>query len=357
MIYMSGIESVVEKLDTSLAARLLADWSQDAKDRNLASAACTFLSNYLIPSLSGSPTKEIPHWIKETLLDPPKCPTDIPSFLKLFNSDYVETLDERKKAPGIRVPVPNDWEKVVAKNKIDHRGTYFTPNPITGKKISKNNSQRLDENVYHVSAAYADFDGGDKMSQMLTIQMQITPTMIVESKNGYHAYWFTEPDLSVEDWRSIQKAIIKAYGSDQTIKNPSRLMRLPFTWHCKTDDEFMVKIVSFNWRRYTKLELFQAFDVKPPEIKLPRLMAQTPRGLRTPAMTSLGAGVRHASLEEETGRAYTRVPREMAQGVRDMIRTWYQHACQPLKPSWEKEVDDMCDWVETKEYGSVVSSR
>lgn len=355
LIYLESIEKVVATLDTKLANSLLADWSKEAKDRNLASAACTFLSNYLIPSLSGSPTKEIPHWIKETLLEPPKCPTDIPSFLKLFNSDYVETLDERKKAPGIRVPVPNDWEAVVAKNKLDHRGTYFTPNPITGKVISKNGSQRLDENVSRVSAAYADFDGGDKMTQMLTIQMQITPTMIVESKNGYHAYWFTEPDLSVEDWRLIQKAIIKAYGSDQTIKNPSRLMRLPFTWHCKTDDEFMVKIVAFNWRRYTKLELFQAFNVAPAVEKV-RVVSNYPRGLKTPAMGSLGAGARHATLEEETARAYTRVPREMAQGVRDMIRIWYQHSCQPLKQHWEKEVDDMCDWVEQKEYGSVVSS-
>ena len=357
LIYLDGIERVTATLDVDLATTLLSDWSKEAKNRNMAAAACSFMSNYLIPSISGSPTRALPDWIKEMLFEVPKQPTDIPSFLKLFGSNYVESLDERNRSHGIEIPVNSNWDEVVTNNRAIHRGTYFTPNPISGTKVSKNGSRRLDENVTHVSAAYADFDGGDKMSQMLTIGMQITPTMIVESKNGYHAYWFTEPDLSVEDWRLIQKAIIKAFGSDQSIKNPSRLMRLPFTWHCKTDPDFMVKIVAFNWRRYSKLELFQAFDVQPPPPpRPPRPMPEFTRGLKTPAMTSLGAGSRHGSLEEETARAYAKVPQEMAQGVREMIRIWYQHSCSPLKPTWEKEVNDMCDWVERKEYGSVVSS-
>lgn len=79
------------------------------------------------------------------------------------------------------------------------------------------------------------------------------------------------------------------------------------------------------------------------------------RGLRIPKPTSLGAGVRHSTLEEECARMYARLAKEKALAARSSLKIWYQASCSPLKGSWEKEVDDMCDWCERKEYGSVIS--
>lgn len=55
-----------------------------------------------------------------------------------------------------------------------------------------------------------------------------TPTLVLDSGNGAHAYWrLEEPLEDLETWADYQRAAIAAVGSDPTIKNPSRIMRVP----------------------------------------------------------------------------------------------------------------------------------
>lgn len=54
------------------------------------------------------------------------------------------------------------------------------------------------------------------------------PTMVIDSGNGSHAYWrLEEPLEDLGQWATLQRGAIAALNTDATIKNPSRIMRVP----------------------------------------------------------------------------------------------------------------------------------
>ena len=62
------------------------------------------------------------------------------------------------------------------------------------------------------------------------------PTMQVDTGGkSIHSYWvFTDP-ISPDLWRSLQKRLLEHSDADRTLKNPSRVMRLPGTFHIGPD--------------------------------------------------------------------------------------------------------------------------
>lgn len=364
-IYFDAFEDLKRTQNLSLALDLQKQWRENSSGKNMASAACYYLSEFVIPALSGNRSSAfIPRWVNENLFNIPQEPKTIKDFLALFGSNYVESLSEREDGNGVRIDVKNFDDPLLSLSmtedmKMQNRGLYFTPNPITGTTVSPKGSMRLDANVESFTSCFADFDGGDKIAQALALSLCLEPSIVVESKNGYHAYWMLEDEVTEDEWRKLQEGIIKKFNSDKAIKNPSRLMRLPFSWHCKTDDKFQVRIAQFKWKRYTKKELAEelAVDFNPKPISVRPSVDAPPRDLRIPSLNTLGAGARHPTLIEEAGRIYARLSQEKAQDARDMLHYWYERACQPLKQNWEKEVDDIADWAERREFSTVVSMR
>ena len=60
-----------------------------------------------------------------------------------------------------------------------------------------------------------------------------TPTVLLNSGHGAHAYWLLDvPIMDLAEWTRAQKHLIRLLGSDPAIHDPPRLMRLPgFTNH------------------------------------------------------------------------------------------------------------------------------
>jgi len=55
-----------------------------------------------------------------------------------------------------------------------------------------------------------------------------TPTLIIASGHGVHAYWrLAEPMTDMALWTRYQKGLIALLGSDGAIHDPARIMRLP----------------------------------------------------------------------------------------------------------------------------------
>jgi hypothetical protein len=360
-IYMTAFEDMAKKVDLPLALSLRAQWSGNSKGKNMAAAACHYLTYYVIPAMAGNRNDNpIPRWVQEILLCPPTEPTDIASFLRLFDSNWVEGLNERVRGSGrVLGPFWTSGAPSVESLRDENMGVYFTPNPIDGEEVSEKGSRRLDANVKRFSACFADFDGGDKFMQMAVIGMYCPePSIIVESKNGYHVYFMLADDVTEREWRLLQDGIITKCGSDKAVRNPSRLMRLPFTYHCKTDDKFLVRIASFKWKRFTKRELAEAFgvDLEPQKARYTGTYSG-PRAVRVPNVGSLSAGTRHPTLMEEAARAYAGVPEGQFQTVREMLVFWYSRVCIPLKKDWEKEVNEVCDFLERRQAGGIISNR
>ena len=134
-------------------------------------------------------------------------------------------------------------------------GIYFTPNDFAGA--------RKKENITQINSWIADIDAGTKPEQMTRIDKLIMrPSMIIESKRGYHLYW-QAADATLENYRIVQEGIIEKTGADAAVKDPARLMRTPGYWHKKDkDNPFLIKTIFRSDDKYTEKEMLYAFERK-----------------------------------------------------------------------------------------------
>jgi len=119
-------------------------------------------------------------------------------------------------------------------------GVFFGPNPSRELRGSGYGGRRKDGDVLLARCVFVDFDDHNHAAVMAAIRKAglPDPTLIVYTRgpegDGWHCYWrLTEPITDLEQWRALQKALAKALGSDPTICNPSRLMRLPGSYNWK----------------------------------------------------------------------------------------------------------------------------
>ena len=124
---------------------------------------------------------------------------------------------------------------------------YFGVNP----RIEENKSG--DANVNLCRCLFVDFDGIKPEDFNLEyIQSRIekadlpNPTYIINSGHGFHCYWKLCEALPPEQWKNIQERLNETLGSDGTIKNPERIMRLPGFLNVKEKPFVECKIIDFS---------------------------------------------------------------------------------------------------------------
>jgi len=87
------------------------------------------------------------------------------------------------------------------------------------------------EDVKLARSLWVDFDDGftPDQARMALQQAQLpNPTVLVNSGHGMHCYWRLDEALSdLGQWTALQRALIGLVGSDPTIHDPPRIMRLP----------------------------------------------------------------------------------------------------------------------------------
>lgn len=127
-------------------------------------------------------------------------------------------------------------------------GIFVTVNETDGQ------GRRL-ENVVHIRAFWADFDGVDPALDDLPLQ----PSIVVQSRAGKHLYWLSRGDVAFDEHRRIQERIALALGSDPNVKDASRVLRVPGYYHHK-GSPFLVSLVEANGDlRYTFAQMKVAF--------------------------------------------------------------------------------------------------
>jgi hypothetical protein len=131
----------------------------------------------------------------------------------------------RKWAPLAEIPDVVEWlEKL---NTDDHQRVhaYFGANPRVGKGASQAEGVKL------ARCLFADFDGGvlleDAYARIKAAELP-WPTAILESGGGVHAWWRLDmPMTDADAWHVRMKAIASALGSDSSVCDWPRIMRLP----------------------------------------------------------------------------------------------------------------------------------
>ena len=104
-------------------------------------------------------------------------------------------------------------------------GVFVTINETDGKG-------RRAENVLRARAVWIDDD-----NKGTVVMPSLPPTLTVEtSPSKYHHYWiFREPTDSWDQWEALQATMVAKFGSDPSVQDRARVLRLPDFYHCKGD--------------------------------------------------------------------------------------------------------------------------
>jgi len=131
-----------------------------------------------------------------------------------------------------------------------------------GVYIVINEGGDKDSDITRCVALFAEWDDRSVEWQITAWQELGLPEpslMVTTGGKSVHVYWvFAEP-ISVELWRDLQKRLLEYCDADRTLKNPSRVMRLPGAWHLGPDGtpNGQTAIIHTSDHRYTP-EDFQA---------------------------------------------------------------------------------------------------
>jgi len=131
----------------------------------------------------------------------------------------------RRWSPLAEIPDIVDWLHRVNSDEQQRVHAYFGANPRREKGASQAEGVKL------ARCLFADFDGGTDfegaMSRIKAASLP-WPTAILESGGGVHAWWrLEEPMTDHEAWHVRMKAIAGALGSDSSVCDWPRIMRLP----------------------------------------------------------------------------------------------------------------------------------
>ena len=157
---------------------------------------------------------------------------------------------------------------------IDNNDLFFIPNS-GGTKT---------EEITGFNAFFVDLDAGRdsnnnylpgklvkkyKTEQMQKIKkFQIPVNAILETRNGYHLYWFIREEIDLRLWNTIENALISYFGADSKVCTAAHQMRIPGTWWLKDKAHpFRCRLLELN-NTYTYIETYcTCLNIKESESK------------------------------------------------------------------------------------------
>jgi hypothetical protein len=183
---------------------------------------------------------------------------DEPIRLRAFAAKGRDTVVSARTLAGTRnqlMTLPALRDQLIQAN--EERGLYFVVNS------GGNNDTEIDR----YNAFFAENDDLPLNEQHARLDTcPLVPSIRVETLKSVHAYWLITGDCSEGEWRDVQERLIDYFHSDNSIKNPSRVMRLPYFDHVSYDPEKEtysckpVSLVKFKKDlRYTVGQMQEAF--------------------------------------------------------------------------------------------------
>lgn len=163
-------------------------------------------------------------------------------------------IDDRKIIDGV-VEVQSEEEARIWNKK--NWGIFYTPNTFNGARRA--------ENIVSINSWYVDIDDGNKEDMLKRLYSSpALPSAIVETKKGYHAYWWSI-DATIENWYEIEDRLIYHFKADTAVRDLPRLLRKPNFYHCK-DEPFLIKTIHLKHIGYTEKKMLFAFKKIPKKV-------------------------------------------------------------------------------------------
>ncbi len=125
-------------------------------------------------------------------------------------------------------------------------GVYVTVNRSRG-------ARRRKEDITDVRAVWRELDAEPAFGT------SIEPSITVQTSPGKTHEWFFVDHLSLDGFDGVQRCLVEQWESDPSAKDRARVLRLPGFYHLKADPH-MVRIVAGDGRRYSPIEILDAFE-------------------------------------------------------------------------------------------------
>ncbi len=138
--------------------------------------------------------------------------------------------------------------------------------------VNRFNGARQIVNLAEILAWAIDLDTGTKAEQRYRLKRApLLPSIVVEVKRGYHAYWLAK-DATPENWNAVNlDRLVHHLGADKNARDLARILRVPGFNHMKDPaDPFMVREVYRSDAVYSEAEMLAAFPAAPKPVVAPR---------------------------------------------------------------------------------------
>lgn len=100
-----------------------------------------------------------------------------------------------------------------------------------GVYVVANAGEQTNDTIYRVRVVFADTDGAP-LEPILACGLE--PHVVVESSPGkWHVYWLVD-GLPLQAFRNVQRSIAERFGTDKSVNDLARVMRLPGLLHLKS---------------------------------------------------------------------------------------------------------------------------
>lgn len=150
-------------------------------------------------------------------------------------------------------------------------GIFATVNSFAGA--------RRKENLTRINAWAVDMDEGTKQEMHdKLVRSPLIPSLIVETKRGYQAYWCAI-DGKAEHWNAIVlERLVPHFGSDANARDLCRILRVPGFLHLKDPTQpFRVRAVWKRMAAYREHDMRDAFRWIPNRAEHQRHLADAQR--------------------------------------------------------------------------------
>jgi hypothetical protein len=207
-------------------------------------------------------------------------------FLAAFFPDKDEAIYLRAfKAKGAPVaPDNHPLVEVVTRRRLatdtELRNRMLAANKSRGWYFVVNAGGNADADITRLNAFFVEIDDLPLDQQHKRFDVSpLQPSIRLETRKSVHAYWLIEGECTEAEWRDMQARLIAHFGGDEKIKNPARVMRMPYFNHLRYNAETQahetkrVELTVFAPEcRYTPAAMRAAFPDSSPQT------APTPAG-------------------------------------------------------------------------------
>ena len=192
---------------------------------------------------------------------------------------WCEYLGRDDLGRGVRYrAIPRDKSKPIIKGNLAEQGDWksafktFAALQAQGYGIYAvvNKGGDTKNSITECVALFAEWDDLPIAEQMVKAEQLGLPKptfKVITGGKSVHCYWVVQVPISRERWEPLMKRLIHLCGSDTTICDASRVMRLPGSWYVSND----LKVGPVCHLRDVTNEVYEAeqFEALLPELSPP----------------------------------------------------------------------------------------